>query len=126
MFDPGTLYVDPILTDFSVGYQPQNLVGERIAPVHPVRTQSGKYLVFDRSAWLIYEDWRAPGTVANEIQGAKWSTDTFYTHEHSLQAPVLDEERQELQSLGGLAVAGLNNGAESLDLDPETAATEAV
>lgn len=126
MFDPGTLYVDPILTGFSVGYEDQTLHGEEIAPVTPVNTQSGKYLVFDRSAWLIYDSRREPGTVANEIQGAKWSTDSFETQEHSLQAPVLDEERQQLQSLGGLGVAGLNQGAEELDLDPEQAATEAV
>jgi hypothetical protein len=103
MYDPGTLYADPILTGFSVGFQDQTLFGDRIMPLTPVRTQSGKYLVFDRSAWLVYESRRAPGTVAHEIQGAKWSSDTFVTHEHSLQVPIFDEERQELTSQGGYA-----------------------
>lgn len=123
MYDPGTLYVDPILTNFSVGYQAQDLYGERIMPLTPVRTQSGKYRVFDRSNWIIFSSRREPGTVANEVRGGKWSTDTFSTQEHSLQAPVLDEERQELTSLGGLANAAFGGG---LDIDPETDATELV
>lgn len=123
MYDPGTLYSDPILTNFSVGYQPQNLFGVRLAPITEVNTQSGRYRVFDRSSWLIYADRREPGTVANEIRGAKWSEDTFLTKEHSLQAPVHDEERQELNSLGGFANA---DAGANLDLDPEEDATELV
>jgi hypothetical protein len=124
MYDPGTLYVDPILTGFSVGYQDQTLWGDRIMPITPVNTQSGKYLVFDRSAWVIFPSRREPGTVANEVSGAKWSYDTFFTREHSLQAPVLDEERQQLNSLGGLAQP-LAGGAD-VDIDPERDATELV
>jgi hypothetical protein len=123
MYDPGALYVDPILTNFSVGFQDQSLYGLRVAPETPVRTQSGRYRVYDRSNWLIHDSRREPGTVANEIQGAKWSEDTFETQEHSLQAPVLDEERQQLTSQGGLAQA-FNGG--DLQLDPERDATEAV
>ena len=123
MYDPGTLYVDPILTDFSVGYESQTLWGERIFPVTPVRTQSGKYRVFDRSSWLIYPDRREPGTVANEIRGAKWAEDVFLTKEHSLQAPVHDEENQELTSLGGLASS---DAGANLDIEPMRDATELV
>lgn len=123
MYDPGTLYSDPILTNFSVGYQDQALYGERIFPVTPVNTQSGRYRVFDRSDWLIHESRREPGTVANEIQGAKWSEDTFQTQEHSLQAPVLDEERQQLQSQGGLANPVFGG---ALTISPELDATALV
>ncbi len=103
MYDPGTLYSDPILTNFSVGYKDQSLYGERIFPVTPVNTQSGRYRVFDRSNWLVFESRREPGSVANEIVGAKWSEDTFETKERSLQVPILDEERQQLNSQGGFA-----------------------
>ena len=122
MYDPGTLYADPLLTNFSVGYQDQQLFGERILPLTPVRTQSGRYLVFDRSSWLYYPDRREPGTVANEIRGGKWSEDTFRTKEHSLQAPVHDEERQELESLGGLGTTA----GDAFDISPERDATELV
>jgi len=120
MYDPGTLYVDPILTNFSVGYKDQALYGERIFPITPVNTQSGRYRVFDRSNWLIFESRRAPGTVANEIVGAKWSEDTFETRERSLQVPVLDEERQALTSQGGLANPVFGG---ALQLNPELDAT---
>jgi hypothetical protein len=123
VYDPSTLYVDPILTGFSVGYKDQQLYSEDIMPSTPVNTQSGRYRVFDRSDWLIYPDRREPGTVANEIRGRKWSEDTFKTVEHSLQAPVHDEERQELNSQGGLA-KDVFGGA--LQIDPERDAVELV
>jgi hypothetical protein len=123
MYDPGTLYLDPILTNFSVGFDDQTLYGRSIFPETPVRTQSGKYNVFDRSNWVVHESRREPGAVANEIVGAKWSTDVFSTQEHSLQSPILDEERQQLTSLGGLANPGFGG---NLGIDPEVDATELV
>ncbi|HEY7418034.1 MAG TPA: hypothetical protein VH593_22830, partial [Ktedonobacteraceae bacterium] len=123
MYDPSLLYVDPILTSFSVGYQDQQLYGDRILPETPVRTQSGKYNVFDRSNWMIFPSRREPGAVANEIRGRKWSTDTFFTKEHSLQSPIHDEERQQLVSLGGLADPTFGG---SVQIDPERDATELV
>lgn len=120
MYDPGTLYSDPILTNFSVGYEDQALYGERIFPVTPVDTQSGRYRVFDRSNWLIFESRREPGTVANEILGAKWSEDTFETKERSLQVPILDEERQQLTSQGGFANPVFGG---AMQLNPELDAT---
>lgn len=121
MYDPGLLYIDPILTQFSVGFQDQTLYGEQIMPVTPVRTQSGKYNVYDRSNWLIHASRREPGTVANEIAGLKWSLDTFETEEHSLQVPILDEERQQLTSQGGLADPVFGG---DLQIDPERDGTE--
>lgn len=123
MYDPSLLYLDPILTGFSVGYQDQQLYGQFIMPDVPVRTQSGKYLVWDRSNWVIFPSRREPGTVANEIRGRKWSYDTFFTKEHSLQSPIHDEERQQLQSLGGFADPVMGG---PLQIDPERDATELV
>src|SRR5215831_16655254 len=116
MYDPSGLYIDPVLTNFSVGYPELNFYGLRLLPETPVRTQSGQYRVFGREHWLLTEDRREPGAVAHEIRGAKWSTDTFSTKEHSLQAPVHDEERQELTSQGGLANPVFGG---DLQLDPE-------
>lgn len=123
MYDPSLLYVDPILTGFSVGYEPQELFGYRLMPVTPVNTQSGRYRVFDRSHWLIFPSRREPGTIANEVEGRKWSYDSFYTKEHSLQAAVLDEERQQLTSQGGLADATFGG---DLTVNPERDATELI
>lgn len=123
MYDPSALYVDPILTNFSVGWQDQNVYGLRIFPETPVRTPSGQYRVYDRSDWLIYRSLRAPGTVANEVMGRKWSVDTFSTVEHALQSPVFDEERRELISAGGIAQAVFGG---DLQIDPERDAVNLV
>ena len=120
MYDPGTLYQDPILTNFSVGFQDQALYASRIFPETPVNTQSGRYRVFDRSSWIIFQSEREPGTVANEIMGAKWSEDTFRTRERSLQVPIFDEERQQLVSQGGFANATFGG---ALQINPELDAT---
>jgi hypothetical protein len=115
-YDPGTLYSDPILTDFSTGYNPPDFVGLRIMPQAAVSTQSGRYRTFDRSNRVRFYSRREPGTVANEVRGGRWSEDTFKTQEHSLQAAVADEERQQLTSQGGLANATFGG---ALQLDPE-------
>lgn len=116
MYDPGTLYSDPILTDFSVGYNPPTFVGLRMMPEAAVDTQSGRYRVFDRSRRVRFRSRREPGTVANEVRGGRWSEDTFKTVEHSLQAAVADEERQQLTSQGGLANPVFGG---ALQIDPE-------
>lgn len=116
MYDPGTLYSDPILTDFSVGYRTPLFVGLDLMPQVAVNTQSGRYRVFDRSSRVRFYSRREPGTVANEVRGGRWSEDTFKTVEHSLQAAVADEERQALNSQGGLA-KDVFGGA--LQLNPE-------
>lgn len=123
MYDPGTLYVDPILTNFSVGYEDQTLYGDQIAPITEVRTKSGKYRKFDRSDWVTFPSRREPGTVANEVRGRKWFEDYFNVHEHSLQSPITDEERQELYSQGGLADPVFGG---ALQIEPERDATNLV
>ena len=104
MYDPSGLYIDPVLSTFSVSLpMQQQYYGIRLMPETPVRTKSGYYRLYDRSDWMITEDRREPGAVAHEVVGFKWSQDNFYTREHSLQVPIYDEERQQLYSLGGLA-----------------------
>lgn len=115
-YDPSKLYVDPVLTGFSVGYKEQTLYGTRLAPETRVRAKSGKYRVFDRSHWLIYKSRREPGTSAREISARKWSEDTFKTQQHALKGRVTDEERRELASQGGLADDTFGG---DLDIDPE-------
>lgn len=121
MYDPSGLYIDPILTNLSVGWADENLYALRLAPETPVNTKSGRYRVFDRSHWLIYRSRREPGTSANRIGQRRWSEDTFNTQEHSLAAEIYDEERQQLQSQGGLANATFGG---DLQIDPEGDATD--
>lgn len=94
----GNVHVDQILTNISVGWPNNGLVGDALMPSVPVKKQSDKYYVFGRENWLPEDDNRAPGTIANEISGVALSTDTYYAREHALQIPVTDEERDNVDS----------------------------
>jgi len=94
----GSVHVDQVLTNISIAWPNNGLVGENLLPSVPVKKQSDKYYIFGREGWLPEDDTRAPGTVANEIAGLAVSTDTYYAREHSLQIPVTDEERENVDS----------------------------
>jgi hypothetical protein len=90
----GGVHVDVVLTNISVGFPNVGLVADALFPSVSVQKQSNKYYIFGREGWSPEDDYRAPGTVANEIPGLAVSTDTYYAAEHSLQIPVTDEEVQ--------------------------------
>lgn len=101
MYSPSgasNVHTDQILSQISVGFPNNGLVGEQLFPSVAVRKQSDKYYVFGREPWLPEDDVRAPGSVANEIIGAAVSTDTYYARERSLQIAVTDEERENVDS----------------------------
>jgi hypothetical protein len=94
----GSVHIDQVLTQISVGFPNNGLVGEQLFPSVTVQKQSDKYYIFGREGWLPEDDYRAPGAVANEVIGMTVSTDTYYAQEHSLQIPVTDEERENVDS----------------------------
>lgn len=94
----GNVHIDQVLTNISVGWPNNGMVGSRLLPAVPVRKQSDKYYIFGREGWLPEDDSRAPGSVANEISGLTVSTDTYYAREHALQIAVTDEERENVDS----------------------------
>src|SRR5215471_5143301 len=128
LYDANAIY-DPILTNFSVGYQDQALIATTLFPVVPVNQPSGKYAVFDHSTWLIYDDHREPGGNATEIRGFKWAEDNFMVAEHAVQVAVTDEERQNFANFGnqmfGAAPAALGAGINP-DRDATNLATQAI
>jgi hypothetical protein len=72
----------------------RNYVGPNLFPQVTVQKQSDKYGIFDRENFkLEAHDVRAPGDIANEIPGLRFSTDTYYCNEHALQIAITDEER---------------------------------
>lgn len=96
----GNVHIDQVLTDISLGWPNNGLVGNQLFGTVNVKKQSDKYYVFGREAWLPeVGDYRAPGTEANEIPGFKLSLDTYYCQEHALQIPVTDEERENVDSI---------------------------
>jgi hypothetical protein len=96
----GNVHIDVALTNISVAWPNEGLVGEVLFPTVPVAKQSNKYYVYNgREGWYpALDDSRAPGTEANEIPGMAVSVDTYYAQEHALQIAVTDEERENADS----------------------------
>jgi hypothetical protein len=97
VYDPrggGNVHIDVALTEISVGFPNNAFVGNRLFPAVTVQKQSNKYYVFGHEAWAPHQDFRAPGTEANEIPGYAVSTDSYFAQEHALQIAVTDEERE--------------------------------
>lgn len=97
----GTI-VDPVMTQISVGYPTEDFSGSLLLPAVPVTQQSFRYAVFGKDAQTLdtLGDQRAPGSVANEVEGITLSTKTYFASEHALQIAVNDEERELDPSLG--------------------------
>jgi hypothetical protein len=96
----GNVHIDQVLTNISIEWPiNQNFAGEVLFPSLSVKKQSDKYYVFDRETTkLELHDFRAPGAVADEIQGRTLSLDTYYASEHALQIAIPDEERENADS----------------------------
>jgi hypothetical protein len=97
----GNVHYDVPLTNISVAWQNEGLVGDVLFPPVPVQKQANKYYIFNgREGWYpSLDDARAPGTEANEVLGLKVSLDTYYAQEHALQIAVTDEERENADSI---------------------------
>src|SRR6266496_5061530 len=96
VYDPrggGNVHIDVALTNVSVGYPNNNLVGDNLVPRVNVQKQSNFYYVFGREAWGTHPDLRGPGTQAHEIPGLAVAKQNYFAVEHALQIAVTDEER---------------------------------
>jgi len=89
------VHVDAAMTNLSVAYRNNDFVAEQIAPRVQVRKQSDRYYIYDseRESMRVANDYRAPGSLANEVDFAL-STDSYYCEDHALSSAVPDEERE--------------------------------
>ena len=97
VYDPlggGNVHIDQVLTNISLAWPNNGLVGPVLFPEVRVRKQSDLYYEFGREAWLPEDDERAPGSRTVEIPGLKVSTNPYFAKEYALQIPVVDEERE--------------------------------
>jgi hypothetical protein len=96
----GNVHIDVVLTQISVAWPNEGLVGNVLFPSVPVAKQSNKYYIFQgREGWYpALDDARAPGSEANEIPGLTVSVGSYYCQEHALQCTVTDEERENADS----------------------------
>lgn len=87
------MHIDVLLSNLAIGYRPEGMIADMIAPVVPVQKQSDLYTIFSRADILRIEDTiRTPGKEANII-GQTPSSDTFYCNNYALQYPVTIEDK---------------------------------
>lgn len=82
--------VDPALTNVSVKYTNDSFIADMIFPIVPVKKQTGKYYVYDKSNLRINKTLRALGSGANEVTFGL-STASFSCEDHALKDFVADQ-----------------------------------
>ncbi|MFW6074936.1 MAG: hypothetical protein ACOC9Y_05025 [Chloroflexota bacterium] len=113
-------YVDPVLTNLSIAYQPQAFIADRLFPrLSGLTKPSGVYYKFGKEHFgPVPETLRAPGTRAREVE---WQTEkaTFTTAQHSLIGKVPDEDREAQDAPVQLEQTTTLNTTELVMLDRE-------
>lgn len=101
---------DPILSNISLAYQPQEYVAEKLFPTIPVAKESGKFFTLDstKSLFRRVDTLRAPRARARLVDWAT-ATDTYTAEEHAAAAQIDDRERDNATN----------------PIEPDAAATEA-
>jgi hypothetical protein len=101
VYDPrggGNVHIDRVLTNISLGFPNNGLVGDALFNVVRVRKQSDIYYEFGRESWKPEDELRAPGTPAIEVPGLSVSTNPYFCTEKALKIPVTPEERENADS----------------------------
>lgn len=97
--------IDPVLSNLSVEYKSQGLIGAQVLPHIPVKTETGTYYIFDKDNLRVYDTQRAAGTKYKRTSYSV-STSTFNCEEQALEETLDDRER--------------NTAADSLELEKST------
>lgn len=114
-----SLQVEVALTQFSIGYQPQNLIAEQLLPVVTHNYETGVYWEWDKeSHFTIPDTLRADGTRPNtvDIHASKRS---FAVEEYSVDVPITDREEKNADSILRLRQNKTRRGQDAILVDQE-------
>lgn len=89
------VYIDEILSNVSVAYSNPSYIADQIFPEVQVKHRTGQYFVYDKSKLRIESDLRAPGQRANQIHWGLTPAAYGPLLEHSFEAFIPDEDREE-------------------------------
>ena len=91
---PSDVHIDAALSNLSIKYSNDELVGERLFSVLPVDKDSNKYFIYGKENLRTYRTKRAPGTRAASMDWSV-SSDSYKCEEYALEHPITDEERED-------------------------------
>lgn len=104
--------IDPILTEFSLGYKNPRGVGTFIAPIVPVNSRAGKVLVFGKEQFAYVDGYRAPGTAFKRVNSDAFGVRPYVLRQEGFGFEVTEE--QDREALTGAAKLSLRNRAVQL------------
>jgi hypothetical protein len=87
-FAPSVHY-DRLLSEVSIRFSCEGFIANRIFPPLPVGKESDLIAVYDRDSWRVYNDLRADGGTAHEIEWG-WKMTWYHAQEHALRSIVTD------------------------------------
>lgn len=86
------VHIDVPLSNVAIGYKPDNMIADQIAPIVPVNKQSDGYYIWSAAdAYRIENDKRAPGTEANVITRSV-SSGTYFADNYALKDRIPYED----------------------------------
>ncbi len=93
MPDLRDIHVDAVLTNISIAYRNNKLIGTQVLPIVPVKKESDKFYRFGKERFRTPETLRAPKTRSKQ---SSWTvtTDTYSCDEHALHDLIDDREYQ--------------------------------
>lgn len=86
---------DPILSRASVAYQNADYIAEKIMPVIPTKTTTGKYFIYDKSKFRKVNSLRSMGAPAKEVGYGLSQSTPFVCLDHALKEIVPDEIKKQ-------------------------------
>lgn len=84
-----SVHYDKLLSEVSIRYSQQGFIANRVFPSIPVGKESDLIPVYDRDSWFVYNDYRADGSEAAEVEWG-WRMVWYHAQEHALRSIVTD------------------------------------
>jgi hypothetical protein len=112
------VHVDGPLTDVSVKYFNDELIGERICPIVQVRKQSDLYYIYGKENFKRIESNRAPGDSARTISHT-YKTAPYFCRSNALNEKVPNEVRENADTPLDPEIDATENVTEVLQLNKE-------
>lgn len=119
------LHIDKMLSNISIGYTNEQFIADKIFKSINVGKQSDKYYRYGMEKFRQNDDFRAPGTEANEINWTL-SNDQYFCEGHALRHAIADEEKQNADDEFDLESEGVELVTEGILLNKEVDASNKV
>ena len=114
--------VDPALSNVSIKYTNSQFIADILLPTLPVKLQTGKYFIYDKSNLRIDKTNRAAGSPSNQVEFSMSFSGVFACDDHALKGFVADEVQDQAEAIVDPLVDETENITEKLMLDREATA----